>query len=61
MKKYRTICLILVMITMAIFAIGSGSSSSSSYQLHNEDGSLNEDYVNDMNDYFKENPDKLPN
>lgn len=60
MKKHRIICLILVMLSMAFFAIASGSSESSSYQLHNEDGSLNEDYVNNMNDYFEEHPEKLP-
>lgn len=60
MKKFtRMICLVLVMATMAIFAMGSGSSDSS-YQLHNKDGSLNMDYVNDMNEYFKKHPDKLP-
>jgi hypothetical protein len=55
----RMVCLCLVLVTMALFAMGSGSSSSS-YQLHNKDGSLNKDYVNDMNDYFKKHPEKLP-
>lgn len=60
MKKFtRMICLVLVMATMAIFAMGSGSSDSS-YQLYNEDGSINQEYYNDMNDYFEEHPDKLP-
>ena len=60
MKKHaRAVCLILAIMTMALFAMGSGSDSSS-YQLHNKDGSLNQDYVNDMNDYFEKHPEKLP-
>ncbi len=37
-----------------------GCSSSSSYDLHNKDGSINEDYVRDMNEYFEKHPEKLP-
>lgn len=58
-KRARVVCLILAIMTMGLFAMGSGSDSSS-YQLHNKDGSLNMDYVNDMNSYFEKHPDKLP-
>lgn len=60
MKKVtRIICLALSLVLMVLLATGCGSSSSS-YQLHNKDGSLNREYVNDMNEYFKEHPEKLP-
>lgn len=50
-------------ILFIVFFVGSCSGqykNSSSYQLHNKDGSLNWNYIQDMQDYFKANPDELP-
>ncbi len=61
-KKYSVIIVVLAIIII-IIAASSGacsSSSSSSYDLHNPDGSLNMEYVDDMNEYFKNHPEKLP-
>ncbi len=59
-----TIILIIIAVVFGLIFVAcigvSSSSSSSSYQLHNQDGSLNMDYVNDMNEYFEKHPEKLP-
>ena len=62
-KNPKTIVLsiiIVVIVFLLLKACSSSSISNSSYQLHNKDGSLNMKYVDDMNDYFKKHPDKLP-
>ena len=57
-KTPKVICMIIILAIMTILV--AGCTSSSSYQLHNKDGSLNQKYVNDMNDYFKKHPEKNP-
>jgi len=54
----RIIALFILLIVLC--TILTACSSSSSYDLHNKDGSLNMQYVQDMNDYFKKHPEKLP-
>ena len=57
-KKPMIICMIINLAIMTMLL--AGCTSSSNYQLHNKDGSLNKQYVNDMNDYFKKHPEKNP-
>lgn len=60
MKKYgKRIALMVMLLVLMVMLTGCGGSSSS-YQLKNKDGSLNMKYVNDMNNYFKKHPEKLP-
>lgn len=56
----KTVVAVLLGMMMLFGITGCNSSSSSSYQLHNKDGSLNWEYYNDMQNYFKEHPEKLP-
>ncbi len=57
--KIKVISVILFIIALIIVLLDD-SSSSSSYSLHNSDGTLNTEYVNDMNEYFEKHPEKLP-
>ena len=57
-KVLQMICLMICLFTITFVAVG--CSSESTYQLHNKDGSLNQDYIDDMNEYFEKHPEKLP-
>ncbi len=50
----------IVLLMGLIGSCGGGGSSSSSYQLHNKDGTINQQYYNDMQDYFNKHPEKRP-
>ena len=61
MKNFKkSILLISLLIVIAVSLSACSSSSSSCYSLHNKDGSLNMQYVQDMSDYFEKHPEKLP-
>ncbi|MBQ6120091.1 MAG: hypothetical protein IJK98_12720 [Clostridia bacterium] len=58
MKK---VIIAILLVVVMLFGLGAcGGSSSSSYQLHKKDGSINWEYYNDMQDYFKKHPEKRP-
>lgn len=59
--KILLILTLIVCIVIGIASCSPSGGSSSSYQLHNKDGSINREYYNDMQDYFKKHPEKLPN
>ena len=58
MKHFKVALFIALMLatTVALTAC----SNRSSYDLHNADGSLNMQFIQDMNDYFEKHPEKLP-
>lgn len=58
MKK--TVAVVMMIVTIILGLSSCGGSSSSSYQLHDKDGNINWEYYNDMQDYFKKHPEKLP-
>ena len=60
MKNSKVVLLVILMTVMTIILSACSNSSSSGYDLHNKDGSLNMEYIADMNEYFKEHPEKLP-
>ena len=60
MKKYMKSVLLTVVLLILLGILTGCGGSSSSYQLRNKDGSLNMKYVNNLNNYFKKHPEKLP-
>lgn len=58
MKHFKVALFIALMLATTVAL--SACSNRSSYDLHNADGSLNMQYIQDMNDYFEKHPEKLP-
>lgn len=59
MKKI-VIPAVIALVFMLLFGLTTCGSSSSSYDLHDKNGNINWNYVNDMNDYFNKHPEKRP-
>lgn len=60
MKHFKAALFIAFMLAMTVVLSACSDGASSSYNLHNKDGSLNMQYIQDMNDYFEKHPEKLP-
>lgn len=58
--KIKLILTLIVWIVIGIASCNSIRDTPSSYELHNKDGSINWEYFDNMQDYFKKHPEKLP-